>query len=215
VGELKPINRSPTGLVSFYAWLIGTYLGAAIGFIWALLPDRKFWLKPFSNCHGMANIWGDQFQQSKIRGLWTACVDVQFNGSGTPTLVQATYLNNSSNVTWATAGAKGTKWGALTFTRGGTGDYTLTFQDKWTRVLSYSAMFMANGNVASPLSQIKVASNPNASGSTTGMGFTGASLSPSLNAVELLFFSSQGTVADPAATEMAVLSFMLLNSSAN
>lgn len=208
--EIKPRDRSPLTLAAHY----GRLLAAAIATVFDAFRDRRFWALLAGDEWG-GNRWSDQFQQSLIRGLWTFFADVQFNGAGTPTLVQATYVNNSSSVTWATAGAKGSKTGALTFTRSGTGDYTLTFSDKWIRVLNYSPMFLASGNAAAPISQVKVASNPNAAGSTTGMGWTGASGSPSNNAVELLFFSAQGTVADPAATEMAVLSFQIMASTAN
>src|SRR5713226_10711080 len=109
VDEFKPLDRSPSGMVRYWKWWIGAALSATFDFLLYAIA-AAIYARP----SGMANIWGDQFQQTKVRGLWTAFIDVQFNGAGTPTLVQATYINNSSNVTWATAGAKGTKWGALT-----------------------------------------------------------------------------------------------------
>lgn len=163
----------------------------------------------------MPNRLADQFQQTLVRGLWSVFVEVQFNGSGTPTLIQQVTPQSGAKWTFAAAPAAGTRWGALTFVRNGTGDYTLTFVDKYVRVLAYSCTWIASTNTAAPITQMKVASNPNAAASTTGMGWTGANGSPSQNAVELLFFSAQGSAADPAATEMAVFAFQMQGSAAN
>jgi hypothetical protein len=159
----------------------------------------------------MANRFYDQFQQTLVRGLVTAFIDVKFNGSGSPTLVDFNYSVANGTGTLATANSKGSKFGGLTFVRNGTGDYTLTLQDKFIRILQAGVTLIGSSNVAAPLWQIKVASNPNAAGATTSAGWT----STANNAVELLFFSAQGTAADPAATEFGVIGLQLMNSSAN
>lgn len=159
----------------------------------------------------MANRFYDQFQQTLVRGLVTVFIDVKFNASSTPTLVDFNYSLANGNGTLATASSKGSKLGGLTFVRNGTGDYTLTLQDKFIRVLQAGITFIGSANVAAPLYQIKVASNPNAASATTANGWT----SSASNAIEMLFFSSQGTAADPAATEFAVINLQLMNSSAN
>jgi hypothetical protein len=56
--------------------------------------------------------------------------------------------------------------------RNGTGDYTLTLQDKFIRVLQAGITFIGSANAAAPLYQLKVASNPNAAGATTANGWT-------------------------------------------
>ena len=163
----------------------------------------------------MSNRNYDQFQQTLIRGLVSLFAYVKFNGAGAPTLADIKILQNNQVVSFVTAPTGGAKGGSLSLLRNGVGDYTLTLQDKYVAVLAASMTFLSNSNAASPIIQIKVASNPNAAGSSTGQGWTGASGSPSLNAIEFLTFSAQGTSADPGAGELGILSLQLMNGTAN
>lgn len=163
----------------------------------------------------MANRNFDQFQQTLVRGLVSMFAYVKFNGSGSPTLLDVKVFQNNQTVNFVTAPTAGAKGGALSIVRNGTGDYTLTLQDKFVAVLQFAITFVSNSNAASPICQLKVGGNPNTAGTTYGQGWTGATGSPSLNAVEFLTFSAQGTPADPGTGELGIVSLQLMNGTAN
>lgn len=157
----------------------------------------------------MANRWYDQFQQTLVRGLVSAFIDVQFTGAAPPVLMNFQIAPFTLTSTFAAAPAPGSKSGALTMTRSGVGTFVLTFQDKFVRVLGASATFISNTTAAAPLMQVKVASNPNAAGAVVGNGLVAN------NSMTLLFFSAAGVLADPAATELGIINLQLMNSTAN
>lgn len=152
----------------------------------------------------MANRQFTQFNLMMDKGVVTLFAAIGFNGSGTPTLYQWSPTARTYSAA-PTAGCRGIK----SITRNGTGDYTLTLQDTYQRLLVAGITFISNSNAAGPIYQVKVASNPNTAGSTVAQG-----LGTAFNAVEILTFSAQGTAADPGTTELGIVNLTLQNSSA-
>jgi hypothetical protein len=152
----------------------------------------------------MANRFFTEFNYMLDKGVITLFVAIGFNGSGTPTLFQW----NPTTRTYAAAPTGGAR-GISKIARNGTGDYTITLQDTYQRLLVAGLTFISNSNVAGPIYQVKVATNPNLAGSTAAQG-----LGASFNAVEILTFSAQGTAADPGTAELGILNLSMQNSSA-
>jgi hypothetical protein len=154
----------------------------------------------------MANRTFNQFVSSLEKGIVFIEAAVGFNSSSTPNLLA---WNGATRV--YTKVSTATR-GVLSFTRGGTGNYTLTLSDAYARLLGCFVTFIGSANAAAPIWQVKVGTDPT-NGQAFGTGF-GAGLGSTSNALNLLTFSAQGTAADPANTEIAVISLMLQNSSA-
>lgn len=152
----------------------------------------------------MANRMWTEFSFTPVKGLHTVYAQIAFNGTGSPTLLAW----NPATKTYAAAPTGGTQ-GVLSVTRNGTGDYTIKLQDTYQRLLGYDPMFIGSTNAAAPIAQVKVASSPNAAGSTTAQG-----LGTGFNSINLLTFSAQGTAADPAATELGIIGLTMQNSAA-
>lgn len=152
----------------------------------------------------MANRFFSEFNYMMDKGVVTLFAAVGFNGAGTPTL----YQWNPTARTYSAAPTGGCR-GVKSIARNGTGDYTLTLQDSYQRLLVAGLTFISNSNAAGPIYQIKVASNPNTAGSAVAQG-----LGTSFNAIEVLTFSAQGAAADPGNTELGIINITLQNSSA-
>jgi hypothetical protein len=164
----------------------------------------------------MGNRYLNQFDYTLLKGLVTLFIDVQFNATGQPTLVNFNATPSSLGPavfgTFTAASAKGSKGGALSITRTSIGLYVLTMQDSWLRVLNVTPTWIvsAAGGPVAPLMTLKVASNPNAAGSTSGNGFDST-----FKIITLNTWSAAGVLADPAATELCVITIQLMNSSSN
>ena len=154
----------------------------------------------------MANRFFSEFNYMLDKGVVTLFAAVQFNGSSTPTLVQW----NPTSRTYSAAPTAGSR-GIKSITRNGLGDYTITLQDTYQRLLVFGVTFVSSTTAAAPIAQVKVASNPNSAGSTSAQG-----LGTGFNAIEFLTFGAQNplTAADPANTELGIINITLQNSSA-
>lgn len=141
------------------------------------------------------------------KGLITLYVPVAFNSTSAPSLLQW----NTITRTYAAAPAAGCRHGAVSFVRNSAGNYTLTLQDTYQRCVELDVTIISSANPLAGSPAIRTASNPNLSGSTVAQGLGTAATS---NSVNFLLFSSAGTPADSAATELGIIKLVLQNSSA-
>lgn len=131
---------------------------------------------------------------------------VAFNATSAPTLM----LFNPDTGKYTAAPSAGDGY-FTAFTRTGVGLYTLTPRDSYIRLLGGSVMFVSNTNAVAPIWEISVASDPTlaqAFGSAVGAG----SVRSGTLSIKFVFYSAAATPADPAATEIALLTIDLQNS---
>jgi hypothetical protein len=142
----------------------------------------------------MANRFYNQFQYSHEK--YPVKVHCNFLGASTATPT----LQKWTGSALAAAGTTGYR-GVKSITRNGTGDYTITFQDKFHRLLNVNCIVLAVDGSTTPLVAkcwIKAVS-PTASNGAT---------------VRLLFYlSAPGTPADATTNEEVYLTFEWSNSS--
>ncbi len=152
----------------------------------------------------MGNHHWNQFSLTPVKGVNAIYAQVAFNATGTPTLVAW----NPSTRTYAAAPTGGTQ-GVLSVSRTGTGAYTITLQDTYQRLIACNVTLIGSAAALAPIWQVKVASNPNAAAATTAQA-----LGTSANAVQIQFYASQNSAADPAATELGIIEIKVQNSAA-
>lgn len=131
---------------------------------------------------------------------------VAFNSSSAPSLLSCAL---SSGI-YTVAPSVGTAH-FKSFTRAGTGDYTLTLKDNFVRLIQYNISFIGSANAAAPICQVKVASDPT-NGQAFGTAIACGTVRSGASSIHLLTFSAQGAAADPAATEVALIQIQLQNS---
>lgn len=85
----------------------------------------------------MANRWSNQFVGAMEKGVTVLYAKVSFAASGVPTLV-TTLTVSGQNV--------GNSKGIASIAQNGTGDYTLTLQDTYVKLLGLSAVFDETSN---------------------------------------------------------------------
>lgn len=128
----------------------------------------------------MANRWLNSFNYTFEKGTVTVFGDVTIGATGAPTLV--------------TAKSKGIK----SIVRNSAGDYTVTFQDQYNRLLSAWIGVIKATAPASPTQSIKAVS-ANAAGGAT---------------LEFVLYNSAGTATDPANGEELFLEVTWSNTTA-
>lgn len=79
----------------------------------------------------MANRYGQQFSYTLEKQTWKVYAQISFAASGVPTLATAS----------TTAGKKG----VASIAQNGTGDYTITLQDAWVKLLAFQGSFEVSG----------------------------------------------------------------------
>jgi len=152
----------------------------------------------------MANRWFNQFLTTPAKGIVIVKAQIAFAATAAPTLVAW----NPSTRTYAAAPTGGTH-GVTSVARNGTGDYTIVLQDTYQRLAGFFVSFIGSANAVAPLFQVKVASNPNLTASLVAQG-----LGTTAKTINLLLFSAANTAADPAATELGIVTLHLQNSAA-
>lgn len=155
----------------------------------------------------MANRTFARDQYANVKDPVTLYVAVAFNATSAPSLLKC----DPTTGIYTVAPSAGDGY-ALSFTRTSIGLYVLTLLDGYVRVLSVVPTWISNTNPAAPIVAVKVASDPtNAQSFGTALG--SGNIRGTNRTVTLNINSAAATLADPAATEMAVLAITLQLSS--
>lgn len=128
----------------------------------------------------MANRTFNEFSYRLEKGVVTLYSDVTIAAAGAPTLVS------------------GKNKGIKSISRVSAGDYLITLQDSYVRLLMVDFGFIKATVPAAPSMSIKASSVTSNTAPT----------------IEVVFYNSAGTATDPASGEELVLEIMLSNSSA-
>lgn len=139
----------------------------------------------------MANRWLNQFASTFEKVSVAVYAEITFGASGAPTLV-----------TTSTLPANGASKGVASIAQNSTGNYTITFQDAWIKLLGFSGAWDTSGAAgAAPLGpDIYCTTNGVTSAPGTFRFITGG--------------YAAGAATNPASGERLFLTFFLSNSTA-